>query len=97
METDQGQRDWTGKNQKYQAPVYANRRRICGRPGRRRSELVERPFARQFGTGGLRRIFFRGHTNVRKRLLIHVCGFNQGLPMRRLTGVGMRGVCRTVS
>ena len=63
-----------------------------GRRGRRlqrqRSELVERPFAHQFTTGGLRRIFVRGHANVRKRLLIQVCGFNLGLLMRHLTGVG---------
>ena len=91
-ETDRGRRNWKGKNRKYQAPVYANRRRIRGRRGRRlqrrRSELVERPFAHQFGTGGLRRIFVRGHANVRKRLLIHVCGFNLGLLLRHLTGVG---------
>ncbi len=91
-ETDRGRRNWKGKNRKYQAPVYANRRRIRGRRGRRlqrqRSELVERPFAHQFTTGGLRRIFVRGHANVRKRLLIHVSGFNLGLPMRRLTGIG---------
>ena len=91
-ETDRGRRNWKGKNRKYQAPVYANRRRIRGRRGRRlqrrRSELVERPFAHQFATGGLRRIFVRGHAKVRKRLLIHVSGFNLGLLMRRLTGVG---------
>ena len=91
-ETDRGRRNWKGRNRKYQAPVYANRRRIRGRRGRRlqrqRSELVERPFAHQFTTAGLRRIFVRGHANVRKRLLIHVCGFNLGLLMRRLTGVG---------
>ena len=91
-ETDRGRRNWKGKNRKYQAVVYANRRRIRGRRGRRlqrrRSELVERPFAHQFGTGGLRRIFVRGHANVRKRLLIHVCGFNLGLLLRHLTGVG---------
>ena len=52
---------------------------------------MERPFAHQFGTGGLRRIFVRGHANVRKRLLIHVCGFNLGLPLRHLTGVGTPG------
>ena len=91
-ETDRGRRNWKGKNKKYQAPVYANRRRIRGRRGRRlqrqRSELVERPFAHQFVTGGLRRIWVRGHANVRKRLLIHVCGFNLGMLMRHLTGVG---------
>ena len=91
-ETDRGRRNWKGRNRKYQAPVYANRRRIRGRRGRRlqrqRSELVERPFAHQFTTGGLRRIFVRGHAKVRKRLMIHVCGFNLGLLMRRLTGIG---------
>ena len=91
-EPDRGRRNWKGTNRKYQAPVYANRRRIRGRRGRRlqrrRSELVERPFAHQFRTGGLRRIFVRRHANVRKRLLIHVCGFNLGLLMRRLTGIG---------
>ena len=91
-ETDRGRRNWKGKNRKYQAPVYANRRRIRRRRGRRlqrqRSVLVERPFAHRRTTGGLRRIFVRGHANVRKRLLIHVCGFNLGLLMRRLTGIG---------
>ena len=91
-ETDRGRPNCKGKNRKYQAPVYANRRRIRGRRGRRlqrqRSELVERPFAHRRTTGGLRRIFVRGHANVCKRLLIHVCGFNLGLVMRHLTGVG---------
>ena len=91
-ETDRGRRNWKGKNKKFQMPVYANRRRIRGRRGRRlqrrRSELVERPFAHQLTTEGLRQIFVQGHANVRKRLLIHVCGFNLGLLMRRLMGVG---------
>ena len=90
-ERDRGRRNWKGKNRKYQAPVYANRRRIRERRGRRlqrqRSELVERPFAHQFTTGGLRRIFVQGHANVRKRLLIHVCGLHLGLLMRHLKGV----------
>ena len=91
-ETDRGRRKWKGKNRKYQMPVYANRRRIRGRRGRRlqrqRSELVEWPFAHRRTTGGLRRIFVRGYANVRKRLLIHVCGFNLGLLMSRPTGIG---------
>jgi hypothetical protein len=37
---------------------------------------------------GLRRVHLRGHTNIRKRLLIHAGGFNLGLLMRRLIGVG---------
>ena len=73
-----------------QRAVYGNRRRIHGVRGRRlqrqRSKRVERPFAHQFETGGLRRIFIRGHPNVRQRLLAHVCGFNLALLMRHLTG-----------
>ena len=53
-----------------------------------RSELVERPFAHQYETGGLRRVWVRGHDNVRKRVLIQAAGCNIGLLLRRLTGVG---------
>ena len=55
---------------------------------RRRGELVERPFAHQYETGGLRRVWVRGHENVRKRVLIQAAGCNLGLLLRRLTGVG---------
>ena len=30
----------------------------------------------------------RGHPNILKRVLVQVCGFNLGLLMRQLTGVG---------
>ena len=36
----------------------------------------------------LRRVHLRGHPHILKRLLVHVCGFNLGLLMRQLTGVG---------
>src|SRR5690349_7272249 len=36
----------------------------------------------------MRRVHLRGHTNIRKRVLIHAGGFNLGLLMRRLIGVG---------
>jgi hypothetical protein len=36
----------------------------------------------------MRRVHLRGHTNILKRLLIHTSGFNLGLLMRRLIGVG---------
>ena len=36
----------------------------------------------------MRRVHLRGHTNIRKRLLIHSAGFNLGLLMRQLIGVG---------
>ena len=39
-------------------------------------------------TGGrLRRVHLRGHSNVLKRLLVHVCGANLGLLMREQTDV----------
>jgi hypothetical protein len=49
---------------------------------------LERPFAHLYETGGMRRVYLRGHTNILKRLLIHTGGFNLGLLMRRLIGVG---------
>ena len=36
----------------------------------------------------MRRTHLRGHTNILKRLLVHVGGFNLGLFMRTLFGVG---------
>ena len=72
--------------------VYANRRRIRGRRGRRllrqRGEVLERPFAHAYETGGLRRVYLRGHSNILKRLLIHLGALNLGLLMRVLFGVG---------
>ena len=90
-EPDRGRRNWT-----HQAPardaVYANRRRIRGVRGlalsRRRSEYLERPNAHLYETGGMRRTHLRGHTNILKRLLVHIGGFNLGLLMRSLVGVG---------
>lgn len=90
-EPDRGQRDWS-ETPEAQAPVYGNRRRIRGRRGRRlmrqRGERIERSFAHLYDTGGMRRTHLRGHTNILKRLLIHAGGFNLGLVMRHLTGVG---------
>ena len=74
------------------APVYGNRRRMRGRRGRRlmrqRGERIERSFAHLYDTGGMRRTHLRGHTNILKRLLIHAGGFNLGLVMRHLIGIG---------
>src|SRR5262249_43399007 len=36
----------------------------------------------------MRRTHLRGHTNILKRLLIHAGGFNLGLLMRHLIGIG---------
>jgi transposase len=72
--------------------VYANRRRIRGKRGRRllrqRGEYLERPFAHAYETGGLRRLYLRGRFNILKRVLIHVAALNLALLMRVLVGVG---------
>ena len=86
-----GQRKWAGKAGQQQA-VYANRRRVQGNYGksllRRRGELVERSFAHCYETGGMRRTHLRKHTNILKRQLIHVSGFNLSLIFRKLLGAG---------
>ena len=51
-------------------------------------ELVERPFAHQYATGGLRWVWVRRHENVRKRVLLPAAGCNLGLLLRDLTGIG---------
>ncbi len=90
-EPDRGRRNWKGKSAAQRA-VYANRRRIRGSRGQRllrqRGELLERPNAHLYETGRMRRVHLRGHPNILKRLLVHVCGANLGLLMRQLTGVG---------
>ena len=83
-------RKW--KDASAQMAVYANRRRIRGARGKRlhrlRGELLERPFAHMYDTGGMRRTHLRGHENILKRLLIHGSGLNLGLLIRSITGVG---------
>ena len=90
-EPDRGRRTWKGKAAARDA-VYANRRRIRGNRGQRllrqRGERLERPNAHLYETGGMRRVHLRGHPHILKRLLVQVCGFNLGLLMRQLTGVG---------
>jgi transposase len=90
-EPQRGPRTWTNKTAARDA-VYANRRRNRGTRGRalqrRRSEHLERPNAHLYETGGMRRTHLRGHANILKRLLVHVGGFNLGLLMRTLFGVG---------
>jgi len=90
-EPDRGRRKWKDDIAAQQS-VYANRRRIRGERGKRlhrmRGELIERPFAHLYETGGMRRTHLRGHSNILKRLLIHTAGFNLGLVMRTSIGVG---------
>jgi len=90
-EPKRGRRDWEGKPQAKEA-VYANRRRIRGQRGkallRKRGEYLERSFAHAYETGGMRRLHLRHRSNILKRLLIHIGGFNLGLVMRKLFGKG---------
>ena len=90
-EPERGRRKWQGR-QTEQERVYANRRRVRSRRGRRlqklRSELVERSFAHMYETGGMRRTHLRGRANILKRLLIHAVGFNLALLVRQKYGIG---------
>jgi transposase len=90
-EPERGPQSWIDQQAERDA-VYANRRRIRGDRGkrllRRRGELLERPCAHLYETGGLRRVHVRGHENVLKRLLVHASAFNLGLWMRSLFGIG---------
>jgi transposase len=90
-EPDRGPQSWIDHEPERDA-VYANRRRIRGARGKRllrkRGELLERPCAHLYETGGLRRSHVRGHENVLKRLLVHAGAFNLGLWMRTLFGIG---------
>ena len=90
-EPGRGERDWKDQAEAQRA-VYANRRRVRGDRGRRlmrkRGEVIERSFAHCYETGGMRRTHLRGHGTILKRLLVHVAGFNLGLVMRALTGIG---------
>lgn len=73
--------------------MYANRRRIRGTRGRalQRCGSVRRNGRTRiylYETGGMRRTHLRGHANILKGLLVHVSGFNLGLLLRTLTGIG---------
>jgi transposase len=90
-EPDRGRRNWKDRPEARDA-VYGNRRRIRGARGKRllrlRGERLERPFAHLYETGRMRRVYLRGHTNIRKRALLHTAALNLGLLMRTLFGVG---------
>ena len=87
-----GKRRWTDKPPEWREAVYGNRRRCRGKRGkqlqRRRSEQLERSFAHVCETGGARRTWIRGLTEVAKRYLIQVAAHNLGVLMRKVFGVG---------
>lgn len=90
-EPKRGRRNWQDKETEQKA-TYNNRRRIRGNRGKQllrlRGERVERSFAHCYETGAMRRTHLRGHENILKRLVVHVAGFNLGLLMRKVTGIG---------
>jgi transposase len=55
---------------------------------RKRGEKIERSFAHVLDSGGQRRTTLRGLADINKRYLCAIIGFNLGLILRKLTGVG---------
>lgn len=90
-EPKRGRRRWEGRAQARDA-TYGNRRRTRSERGkalmRKRGELIERSFAHCLETGAMRRTHLRGQTNILKRYLVHVAGFNLSLVMRAVCGIG---------
>ena len=84
--------NWEDKPQAWRQATAANRRRVQGARGKRlqkrRSEVVERSFAHVCETGGGRRTWLRGLVNVTKRYVVQVAGYNLGVLMRKLFGIG---------
>jgi transposase len=76
---------WDGQ-QDAQAAVYANRRRVNGKRGKKllrsRGEKLERTFAHCYETGAMRHLYLRRRENIAKRILIHTAGCNIGIMMR---------------
>lgn len=90
-EPERGRRHWEEQPEAQKA-VYANRRRVRGERGKRlqrmRGERVERSNAHMYETGGMRRTHLREHENIMKRLIVHAAGFNLGLLLRSVIGIG---------
>lgn len=87
-----GQRHWVDKDAGAAEAFHQNRARCRRSKGKRllkkRGELVERPNAHLYETGGMRRLRLRGRSNANKRLLIHAAAANLGLVMRKAHGFG---------
>jgi transposase len=90
-EPERGRRKWQEHPEARKA-VYGNRRRVKGERGKRmqrlRGERLERSNAHMYETGGLRRTHLRGRENIWKRLIVHAAGFNLGLLLRSIIGIG---------
>jgi transposase len=89
-ERRQKNRRWTDKPVEHEQAFRANRRRVCGNKGhqlnRWRSERCERTFAHVCETGGGRRAWVRGQTNVSKVHTLKCAAYNLGLLLRKVWG-----------
>ncbi len=89
-ERRQKSRCWTDKPVEYEQAFRANRRRVRGNKGRQlnrwRSERCERTFAHVCETGGGRRAWLRGQTNVSKVHTLKCAAYNLGLLLRTIWG-----------
>jgi len=97
-----GERHFADKGEGAAAAFHQNRARCRRDKGkgllRKRGELVERPNAHLYETGGMRRLRLRGRSNANKRLLIHAAAANLGLVMRNQYGFGTpRGLAAAVA
>jgi transposase len=83
---------WTNKPMEYHTAVVNNRRRVRREKSRKlqrlRSERVERSFAHVCDSGGARRSWLRGLSEVTKRYLIVAAAHNLGRILRALFGIG---------
>ena len=84
-------RRWTDKPVAQEKAFRANRRRVRGKKGRRlnrwRSERCERTFAHVCETGGGRRAWLQGQTNVSKTHTLKCAAYNLGLLLRKVWGM----------
>ena len=87
-----GRRRWKSRTAAEKDAVYANRRRLKTKTGRKlqrlRSEFTERSFAHVCNQGGARRTWIRGVTEIAKRYAMTVAARNLSVIMRKLFGVG---------
>lgn len=85
-------RVWTDKPAEQQRAVAENRRRMKRAKGKRlgrlRSERVERSFAHVCDSGGMRRSWLRGVSDVTKRYVIAAAAHNLSRILLELLGIG---------
>ena len=90
-ERRQKSRCWKNKPVEQEQAFRANHQRVRGKKGRRlnrwRSERCERTFAHVCETGGGRRAWLRGQTNVSKTHTLKCAAYNLGLLLRKVWGM----------